>query len=272
MGEYMKVHKLVIAIIAFGSATSAIAQDFNNQSIITLTRSGVGREVLLAKVASLPCSYDVSTEGILALKKVGVADAVIAAMVERCVGSSNAQGVASKDSDPASKRSAGLYVDLGLESAHQLVRIRPTTASGGRMTGNGSLIFPFRVKLAIPRVSAQTATTGLRPRFYFYFEADDPKVGDFGTSATISAQSPSEFSLVRFKEKSGQREMVVGKQKLFGTSIGIDPKDAIQFSIEEIGDSIFVVTPLSPLDPGEYGFVLRTGSDAYRIYDFRVPG
>jgi hypothetical protein len=75
---------------------------------------------------------------------------------------------------------------------------------------------------------------------------------------------------MRFKEKNGQREMVVAKQKLFSGSIGIDPKDAIQFSVEEIGDGAFAVSPLDPLKPGEYGFVLRAGSDAYRIYDFRV--
>jgi hypothetical protein len=266
----MNLGKLIAMGVALIGAAPAFAQDFGNQGVVTLTQAGVGPGVLLAKIGSLPCSYDVSTNSILALKEAGVADAVIAAMVERCIGASKAQGAVGTGSDPASKRSAGLYIDLGTETTHQLVKIRPTSASGGRTTGNGSLLFPFRVKLGIPRISAQTAATTSRPKFYFYFETDDPKVGDFGTSATVSAQSPTEFSLMRFKEKNGQREMVVAKQKLFSGSIGIDPKDAIQFSVEEIGDGAFAVSPLDPLKPGEYGFVLRAGSDAYRIYDFRV--
>lgn len=268
----MKAIWLAVLSIVFAGTTPTAAQDFGNQSIVTLTQAGIGQEVLLAKIQSLPCSYDVSTNSILALKEAGVANTVIAAMVERCIGSTQAQGAVTADSDPASKRSAGLYIDQGTDSAHQLVKLRPTSASGGRTTGNGSILFPIRVKLAIPRVSAQTIAASASPRFYFYFEADDPKVGDFGTSATISAQSPSEFSLVRFKEHDGQREMVIGKQKMFGASVGIDPKDAIQFAVEEIGDGIFAVGPIAALKPGEYGFVLRAGSDSYRIYDFGVPG
>lgn len=140
------------------------------------------------------------------------------------------------------------------------------------MTGNGSLLFPFRAKLAVPRATAQMAAASPSPAFYFYFETDDAKVADFGASVNASAQSPSEFSLVRFQVKNGQREMVVGKQKLFGASIGIDPKDAIQFSVDEIRDSVFEVLLSAPLEPGEYAFILRAGSDAYRIYDFKVVG
>lgn len=266
----MKFKVVSAVLLGVSAVSSAHAQDFNNESVITLTRAGIGPQVLLAKIGSLPCAYDVSTNGIVALKGAGVADSVIAAMVDRCLNATKAQGEVSSTSDPKQKRASGLYIDLGSEASHKLAKIRPTSGSGGKMTGNGSLLFPFRVKLAIPRASAQITASGSLPRFYFYFAPDDPKVGDFGTSATFSAQSPSEFSLVRFKEKDGQREMVVAKQKAFSGNIGIDPKDAIQFSFEEIGDGIFEVTPKAALAAGEYGFVLRSGSEAYRIYDFHV--
>lgn len=266
----MILRLLTAGIVGLFSVESAHAQDFNNQSVITLTQAGIGTQVLLAKIGSLPCSYDVSTNGIVALKGAGVADSVIAAMVDRCFNATKAQGEVSLSADPKQKRASGLYIDLGVDTSHKVTKIRPTSGSGGKMTGNGSLLFPFRVKLAIPRASAQIAAVNTSPHFYFYFAPDDPKVGDFGTSATFSAQSPSEFSLVRFKEKDGQREMVVAKQKVFSGNIGIDPKDAIQFSFDEIGDGIFEVVPKSALQAGEYGFVLRSGSEAYRIYDFHV--
>jgi hypothetical protein len=260
------------AVLAVGTfaANGASAEDFGNESVIALARAGVGVDVLLAKIDSLPCSYDVSTTSILALKSAGVPDAAIAAMVGRCVGASNAQGAVAAASSPSVKRTPGLYVDMDEAPTYRLEKIRPTGASAGKMTGNGSLLFPFRVKLAIPRAAAQTVAVSAQPTFYFYFETDNDKVGDFGTSATASAQSPSEFSLVRFKAKGGQREMTVGKQNLFGASLGIDPKDTVQFAIEEIGDSIFSVQLSSPLAPGEYGFVLKAGADSYRIYDFSI--
>lgn len=251
--------------------SSAWAEDFDNASVVALTDAGIGESVLLAKIASLPCSYDVSTDSLIELRQAGVSSVVIAAMVDRCMGSSSAQGAVDDSSGPAAMRAPGLYIDFGREGAHDIQRIRPTVASGGRVTGNGSLLFPFRMKLGVPRASAQTKSNSSQPVFYFYFETDDRNVGDFGTSATVSAQSPAEFSLVRFKEKKGQRELVVGKAQAFSASVGIDPKDSIQFAIEEIRDGIFSATPLSPLEAGEYGFVLRAGSDSYRIYDFRVP-
>lgn len=264
----MKAEALLLAVSTFGTAPAS-AEEFNNKSVITLAQAGIGEDVLLAKIAGLPCAYDVSIQSIVALKRATVPDAVIAAMVERCASSSKAQGAVAEDADPTVKRSAGLYVDGGAAPDHKLRKIRPITASGGRTTGNGSLVFPYRLRMGIPRPTAQMVVRSPRPRFYFYFEPDDARVGDFGSSATASAQSPSEFSLVRFSTKDGQREMVVGKQKVFGASVGINPKDALQFSVDELGDGIFLVVP-SPLPVGQYGFVLRAGSEAYRIYDFSV--
>lgn len=267
----MKLCKTVLALAAMISPFSMLqAEAFNNDSVVALTKAGLGDDVILSKIGSLPCSYRVSTDEIIKLRANGVSTSVIAAMVERCTGSSAAQGNAISSSDPSTMRPAGLYIDLDSSAAYQIQKIRPTMGSGGRMTGNGSLLFPFRVKMGIPREAAQTKAASATPEFYFYFEPDDGKVGDFGTSATISAQSPSEFSLVRFKLKDGQREMVVGKQQAFGAKVGIDPKDAIQFTVEELSDGIFKVVTAKALEPGEYGFVLKSGSDAYRIYDFSV--
>lgn len=246
------------------------AEDFDNASVIALTRAGIGPDVILAKIGGLPCGYDVSTDAIVELKGAGVADRVIAAMVDRCTGATRAQGAAMPDAPPMTKRMPGLYIDMGHPGAHRIERIRPTVASGGRATGNGSILFPYRITLAIPRTKIQANTQDPQPTFYFYFETDDGNVGAFGTSATVSAQSPAEFSLIRFRLKDGQREMVVGKQSILRARIGIDPKDAIQVASDEIDDGIFRVRATEPMSPGSYGFVLRAGSDVYRIYDFTI--
>lgn len=259
-----------IFLLSCAVASPSSAEDFGNDSIIALTRAGIGGSVLLAKIASLPCSYDVSTKSLVQLKGAGVSDAVIAAMVDRCTGSTKAQGAFAASSDPSAKRSPGLYIDFGNAEAHRLEKIRPIHASGARMTGNGSILFPFKAKLAVPRAAARTVAGSAKPNFYFYFETDDAKVGDFGTLSTHAVQSPSEFTLVRFKQKDGQREMVIGKLNPFGAKEGIDPKESMQFSFEEIGDGIFSATTLNALAAGDYGFVLQGEKGAYRIYDFQV--
>lgn len=59
---------------------------------------------------------------------------------------------------------------------------------------------------------------------------------------------------------------------MFNANVGLDPEDLVNLSIQQIGDGIFEVTPAQELEPGQYGFVLRMGSDAYRIFDFAVGG
>ena len=246
------------------------AAPFDNESVITLTQMELGDDVILTKIESLPCSYDVSTDAIIALKEAGVSNEVIAAMIARCAGSTSAQGAAPTDSDPALMRDPGIYLDFGKEGAHDLKRIRPTSGNGGRVTGNGSLLFPFKVKVNLAQPSAQTAAPNRTPKFYFYFENDDRDVSDFGVSGSIAAQSPNEFTLARLKVRKGNREITAATAKAFGAQVGLDPKNAIPFQMEEIRTGIFSVELTEELEPGEYAFVLRSGSDTYRFYDFSV--
>lgn len=264
--------KFLSGAIGFFALLSAPAQaeTFDNLSVIELSQAGLSDEVILSKIDTLPCSYDVSTDALISLSAEGVSNVVIAAMVDRCVGAAKAQGAAQSSSDPTVMRPPGVYIDLGNGKGPQLDQLRPTVATTGRVTGNGSLLFPFKAKVGVAGPNARTEASESQPKFYFYFETADARVSDFGVSGSIAAQSPSEFTLVRFKVKKGQREMVVGKSTTFNSSLGIDPKASVAFTIDEIGDSIFRVAPQNALEPGEYGFVLKFGGNSYRIFDFSV--
>ena len=225
-------------------STSASAESFDNNAVIALSDAGLSDGVILAKIDTLPCGYDVSTEALIDLSDAGVSNVVIAAMVDRCVGAARAQGVAASSNDPTMMRPAGVYIDLGAPEAHDLNQLRPSVATTGRVTGNGSLLFPYKAKVGVAGPNARTVASDPQPKFYFYFETADVRVSDFGVSDSIAAQSPSEFTLVRFKLKNGQRELVVGKSTMFNASLGIDPKETVAFSIYEVGDSIFEVSPV----------------------------
>lgn len=255
--------------------SAAYAQQFDNNAVISLQKAGLGEGIIITKIISLPCGYDVSTDGLIALKKAGVTDNVIAAMVDRCAGASRAQGTVSESADPLVKRTPGIYLFQDWLSAKTLIQIRPAINSGMRTTGNGSLIFPLKQMLQVPTLNSQNIAHRRRPIFYFYFKNDDKYVSDFGIDRSLAAQSPTEFNLIRFKVNKSAREIEVGRaSQYFSVDVrnGVSPKDVIAFSTDEIGDGIFKVMPTYELAPGEYAFVFAGEKGRSRVYDFAIDG
>lgn len=266
----MLLRFLPLVFLGLAFPINVKAEQFNNSSVIALSQAGIDDGVLLAKIDTLPCAYKVGTDDIILLKNSGVTNRVISAMVQRCVGSSRAQGGDDLNPDPSVKRRSGIYAWNPSSTEGKLKAVRPTNAGGARISGNGSIVFPFIARLSVPLSSSQYVTPNNTPSFYFYFEAADNKIGDFGTSESIAAQSPAEFSLIKFKTDKGRKEMTIGKANAFGASVGIDSKYTIPFAVDEVGDGIFKVSVSTPLAAGDYAFAIRAGSDKYRLYEFHV--
>lgn len=259
---------LAIGLAILGT-TTAQAQSFDNRSIMALHRAGLGPDVIIAKIRALPCNYDTSTDAIIGLSSAGVSQDVIVAMVDKCTGSSRAQGVNDRSADPLVKHAPGIYL-LETDQPPKMTILRPAASAGLKVTGNGSILFPLMAKLTVTQAQAQMIVRAARPTFYFYFNADDVKVNTFGTVGSAAAQSPNEFSLVKFRVDKNTRQFVVGRVQPYVEVIGVDPKNALPFEAEDLGDGIFRIQFASDLVPGEYAFVLPGGKTSFRIYDFSI--
>lgn len=74
---------LLVSIILFTGAPYAFAAEvLTNDQIITMTKGGLGDEIILGKIKVSSGQYDLSTTGLLRLKTEGVSQAVIKAMLE----------------------------------------------------------------------------------------------------------------------------------------------------------------------------------------------
>ena len=221
----MRLGRLSFAVAVLSYASGASAQRFDNDSVVALRHAGLGANTIIAKVNSLPCAYDVSTDALIALKKADVADDVIAAMVARCDAAAHAPSAVVNSADPASPHPPGIYVMQDWLAAPQMQLMRPSKASAIKVSGNGSILLPYVGKLALPDEQSRIGVKNHRPTFYFYFLPGDDKVSDFGTPNSVAAQSPDEFSLVRFKVKKGERDVGIGKVSIYSSRRGIDPKE-----------------------------------------------
>jgi hypothetical protein len=200
-------------------------------------------------------------------------------MVRRCASLSKARGLAGDDAspDPMVRHSPGIYLFADGQPSPSLQVLRPSKSSGMKTSGNGSVLFPLIAKMVVPGLQGHVPVQTGTPVFYFYFNESDAKVSDFGTENSIAAQSPDEFSLVKFRQKSGERELEFGRASAYGGALvsmkkGIDPRVTIKFSAEDKGVGIFKVSLDKALDIGEYAFVFTGANGAARIYDFSVVG
>ena len=263
----------LLAPLVASAQTPDNATPLDNAAVVAMARAGLGAGPILAKVHQAGCGYDTSAKALIALKQAGVPDTVIVAMIERCAGAPAAPQGASA---PAAQ-SPGIYLADGATAGARLTMLRPAAQSSTKRVGVGSVVFPFVLKLIVPGPGAQLASASARPLFYFYFDPGARHVADFGEVVSQAAQSPGEFSLVRFRVDGGNRQVPIGRVQPYVEIRGIDPKNTLPFTITELGNGGFRVEPAQPLEPGEYGFVLlgereRRGGTLFRIYDFSVAG
>lgn len=80
---------MMIAFLALTQAASA-QQALNNDSIAKLAKAGLSDDVIITTVNASPGTYDISPNGLIALKSAGVSDKVISAVVQRASSNSSA--------------------------------------------------------------------------------------------------------------------------------------------------------------------------------------
>ena len=68
---------LTLLVVAFITVLPAQAQQgLTNTDIIKMQSAGFSESIILSSVNTQPAAYDTSTDGLLALKKAGVSDAL----------------------------------------------------------------------------------------------------------------------------------------------------------------------------------------------------
>ncbi|WEK48106.1 MAG: hypothetical protein P0Y56_07370 [Candidatus Andeanibacterium colombiense] len=274
---------------------AAAAETLTNEQIVRLAAAGLGDQVLIAKIRASGNSFDTSIDGLLALRKKGVSNPVIAEMIAAGGGAKAgaAQGsgarvaaALSPDSpDPEVPHPPGIYLLVDWRSPTSMVALPPVTS---RRTKSGNLVAYWLTggiakrsrKAVISERQAQVETLRRRPVFYFFFGKDGgaPSTGGIlGTTDRIA--SPGDFNLIRFEVGDDGREAKVGSSSRFGSSHSVAEKDRIPFASTQVSPGVYRVQPGQDLAGGEYGFLYSSPSGSgsgdgegqeVRVFDFSV--
>jgi len=256
-------------VVAFclGVTFVAEAQDetMTNEEVISLTKAGLSKSLIIDKIRTSKSKYDLSTDALIKLKKANVDDDVVAAMLQAKGGATRASSVApvggtasGNPNDPLSPHDFGIYMFEEKNGEKTMTQLMPNVSAQNR-TGGGftAAITPFglgktKTKANLPGTTAKLQIKEAQPVFYFYL---DTKSGGLNTSSGIPS-TPNEFTLIKFNVRSDNREVTISKQNAYGGKGGLSDEYVIAFNAENMGNGIFKVTPTTSLKNGEYGFYL----------------
>jgi hypothetical protein len=239
---------IILVLLAAAVANPARAeQGLTNSDVVKMQSAGLGESVILSSVNSQPADYDTSTDGLIALKKAGVSDSVVAAMISRNAAMKN--GVAN---------TAGTNL--------------PSTASPGPPPGVDEIGVYYQDKnknwRPIPSEIVNTKSGGVLKSI----ASDGIVKGDTNghvkgaesstkltTGSNILLYMPETFSandyvLVKLHKNSNNREFRAVTGGVFHSSGGAT-KDRVEFGSRKLAPHVYQLTFATPLSPGEYGIV-----------------
>lgn len=281
----------VISIMLCVGAVAVFAQDtMTNDEVISLTKAGLAGSIIVGKIRTTKTNFDMSTDSLIKLKQAGVTDEVVGAMLEAKSGKSisatatvSNNGSASVGSlgdpnDPMAKHNYGIYLYEEKDGVKKMTALKPNVSAQNRTGGlfTSSLTYGIgkvKTKTNLPGRSADLQMQNAAPVFYFYLDITS---GGLNTSSGVPSD-PKEFTLVRFNQRSDNREVTIGKSNAFGAKGGLSDEYVVQVKAEDIGNGIFKVTGATDLKKGEYGFMLVNSGNSNtaagvgaKFFDFGV--
>ncbi|HSL49303.1 MAG TPA: hypothetical protein VK878_09535 [Candidatus Deferrimicrobiaceae bacterium] len=248
---------LVAAVgLSLPGATSLAQEVLTNDSVIQMVKAGLPEAVVIAKIKGTATKFDLKTDSLVGLKKAGVSDKVLEAMV--AAGSTSASPTTAMPAPPAPAVAAGALKTQDV--IYQLVgdKYVEMFATSANLETNMAF-FQSKSEVVLEGRKARYRTKEKQPVF-------------------LSTYSSTDAPLVKLKpgDSNDDRNLKIGSGAFMpfgGTQkMGVRNEDKIAINIERDARGFYKVTPASPLPPGEYGFILATGFGAGsgKIYDFGV--
>jgi hypothetical protein len=279
MKRILLIAAFVILNLFLAGAQTKI-DTITNDKVIKLSKLGLPPSIIVNKIQTSYTVFDVSTNALIQLSENRVSADVINAMMQADA-KTQADFANQKDmNDPKTMRRTGIYFYNPNEKFKQIKRVDPTVISTAKSGGFGTFIAQaYTYGIAKSKEKSDLAGKNARLQlddpntvFYFYFENNaNPKADDWFFA---TATSPNEFVIVKLKEKSDTREMVIASSNYYSSSTGVSSKTKVDFAYEEIADGIFKVTFKKPLEKGEYCFQYASSTPTQysnnKVWDFGV--
>lgn len=261
---------LLYSILLF-TCTFSLAQTktetLTNSNIISLHKAGLDDDIILAKIDASSCKFDMSTDGLIALKNAGLSKDVIAAMQSKTSGRKSIVAKDSNGSKTVEKPSvkdklpiletlnAIYFYDKETQGTGPLERSQASYKTKTKAFGYGGASFVYELDGKTSPVRKQAGA----PLSFIVNTGSSPGEG---------------FILYRTVVTKSARQAVVSDFGGAFNSGAKGSKGVISFDMHELKPGLYELIPSAKLEKGEYVFITKNaytgaGSTA-SVYAFGI--
>jgi hypothetical protein len=261
---------IILAVLSFSFIQAQNSDTLNNDGVIKLYQSGFSTDIIKSKINSSPAKFDVSVNGMMKLKENKIPDDLITLMVTNPNGNAAKNAAVPSGGSSSSNVSTGIYL---IKSGTETVEMNPSYISSKKTDRTAQFLVSGLVdadiRVVLNENKAATQVTNM-PKFQFVFDTLKSNNDNawFGKNS-----SPKNFFLVKLKATKKTRELIIGTTSALQDQIEIKEKQKIPLKSKKTGPGVWEVSPVTPLEPGEYGIVFSNAiwdTQSGKIYDFSV--
>ena len=265
---------LVAILFAFQISGSWLTaqQTMDNVAVIKMTKAGLSPDIVVASVSSLAGHYDVSPDALISLKKAGVGDAVISAMIAKnSGGSSAATSSVGAGAMPGMSANGPGGIPAGVDSVGVYYK-----SKDGTWNEVGAEVVNFKTAGALKHIGSAGIVKGdLNGHVVGFHSHLELSPGSEFILYVPEGTSPGEYQLIRFRIGGDSREFRSLTGGVVHTSGGA-ARDTVEFTSKKLAPRVYSITLPSDAAKGEFGFLPPVDSggknvnSSGKIYTFTV--
>jgi hypothetical protein len=254
----MKNFYLVVLAVFLVSSVLGQSEILTNKSITSMLKAGLSSEIIVSKIEGTNAKFDVSTNGLIALKTQKVPDAVINAMVKK---GSNTASSPQPEAEPIKSKKSETGNIPPIEFVNQV-----------------HAFFPLSNKLLPLEKSVANFKTKMKALGYggtdmVYEIGGDKSTIRLNSSDSVfflinSGGAMPEFVLYKLKVDKKKRSAAYMKAGMTGVKSG---ENTIGLNIVKVSDGTYKLVPVKAIEKGEYFFAGKTQTGtSVDVYAFGV--
>jgi hypothetical protein len=272
------MRKAILACVVLLLGSGLLAQQaLDNQSVTKLVKAGLSEDLIVTTINSSPGTYDTSANGLIALKKAGASDKVIAAIVIKASGATAAAPAPASSAGSATPTTSVVLAQGALPDGVDTIGVYYLDNTGSHWQEVPAEVVNFKSEGALKHYASAGLLKGEMTGL----------VGGNRSPLTLKLPSkfvlyvpegraPGEYQLIRLHENADSREFRAANGGIVHDSGGA-LRDVMDYTPKKIAPRVYLIEMSEDYDKGEYGFLppsdLPLGNSiptATKIYSFSL--